>query len=582
MFTQKLCVAFLTLALSSFAAQAAPAPQFQNNRFGGGFNGGQSCDNTGGQVKTVTVTVTSAPPAQTSSKGNQAVDTGGNNNSNNGGNGGKNNNGGNNNNNNNGGGKNTGGNNNNNNGGGKNTGGNNNNNGGGGKNTGGNNNGNTGGNTGNAGGNNGTNTGGNNGGDAQTSLTLDPKVIAAGFANDGQDVPAAGQVASITSTNNFINFCLTVPNFPITNGKQVQTGSCNPAPIGTIPSVDNMPSSKFSFPANFGAVKSNTAFTIEMQIKNMETGFFTNAAANYFAAPQFLNAQGQIQGHSHVVVEQLSAIDQTATTDPKKFAFFKGLNAKAAGGKLTADVASGLPAGAYKLSSINAAANHQPVIVPVAQHGSLDDAIYFFVTDDGKPPANAPFQQGAAAGATSAAAGASSTAVASASASAAASVTKSAAASATASAPAKGATSAAAASGKGAAATATASVTGKAGTKGTATAAVSSAAPAAASATGKNAAGGSGATTGTKGATGADGKGDTANTKDGKTTTGATDTKDGKTTTGATDTKDGKAPTTGAGGAKNADPAATTGAKGAPATGGDKNTKQEGDSQGRN
>jgi hypothetical protein len=183
-------------------------------------------------------------------------------------------------------------------------------------------------------------------------------------------------VPSITSTNNFINFCLTVPNLPITNGKQITTGSCNPAPIGTIPSVDNMPSSKFSFPKNFGTVKANTAFTIEMQIKNMQTGFFVNAQANYFAAPQFLNAQGQIQGHSHVVVEQLSAIDQTTVTDPKKFAFFKGLNAPAAGGKLTADVTSGLPIGFYKLSSINSAANHQPVIVSVAQHGSLDDAVY--------------------------------------------------------------------------------------------------------------------------------------------------------------------------------------------------------------
>lgn len=113
-----------------------------------------------------------------------------------------------------------------------------------------------------------------------------------------------------------------------------------------------------------------------MQIKNMETGFFVNANENYFAAPQFLNAQGQIQGHSHVVIEQLSAIDQTTTTDPTKFVFFKGLNAKAVGGKLTADVTNGLPAGAYKLSSINSAANHQPVIVAVAQHGSLDDAVY--------------------------------------------------------------------------------------------------------------------------------------------------------------------------------------------------------------
>ncbi len=57
-----------------------------------------------------------------------------------------------------------------------------------------------------------------------STSALDPRVIAKGFANDGQDVPAVGQVASLTSTNNFINFCLTVANTPITDGKQVTTG----------------------------------------------------------------------------------------------------------------------------------------------------------------------------------------------------------------------------------------------------------------------------------------------------------------------------------------------------------------------
>lgn len=204
---------------------------------------------------------------------------------------------------------------------------------------------------------------------------LDPAVIAQGFANDGQDVPTDGQVASLTSTNNFINFCLTV-DLPISNGKQVKGGSCNPAPMGTIASTSNMPSSKFTFPQNFGAVKSNTPFTIKMAIKNLQTGNFVNADSNYYSAPQQLNAQGTIIGHSHVVVEQLDAIDQTTPTDPNKFAFFKGLNVAAVNGELSADVSSGLPAGVYKLSSINAAANHQPVLVAVAQHGSLDDAVY--------------------------------------------------------------------------------------------------------------------------------------------------------------------------------------------------------------
>lgn len=205
---------------------------------------------------------------------------------------------------------------------------------------------------------------------------LDPRVIGKAFENDGQDVPAPGQVKSLTTTNNFINYCLTVPNLPITNGKQITTGSCNPVPIGAIPSVDLMPSSKFIFPKNFDTIKAGQTFTIEMAIKNMETGFFVNAQANYFAAPQQLNNGGQIKGHSHVVVEKLDSLDQTQPTDPKKFAFFKGLNAAAKNGKLTTNVDNGLQPGVYRLSSINTSSNHQPVIAPVAQHGSLDDAVY--------------------------------------------------------------------------------------------------------------------------------------------------------------------------------------------------------------
>jgi len=233
-----------------------------------------------------------------------------------------------------------------------------------------------------ANGNNGGN-GSNGGGDPQTSLTLDPRVIASGFANNGQNVPAAGQVASLTSTNNFINFCLTVPNQQITNGKQIAAGSCNPAPMGSIPSSANMPSAKFTNPKNGDTIPANQAFTISMAINNLETGNFVNAEENYFSAPQQLNGQGIIIGHSHVVVETLQALDQTTPNNPTKFAFFKGLNNAAQGGILTASVTAGLPAGAYRLCSINTAANHQPALVPIAQHGSLDDCVYFTASAGG-------------------------------------------------------------------------------------------------------------------------------------------------------------------------------------------------------
>lgn len=240
--------------------------------------------------------------------------------------------------------------------------------------------------------------------DAQTSLTLDSSVICSNFAQNGQAVQEAGQVASLTSTNNFINFCA---GKTLTNGQQVTTGSCNPAPMGDIPSTSNQPSAKFSFPTNLANIEPNTPFNITMNIANLETGNFVNAESNYFAAPQQLSSSGQIIGHSHFVVESLTSLTQTTPTDPTKFAFFKGVNEAAVNGALTAAVTAGLPAGTYKVSSINTAANHQPALGPVAQHGSFDDVVYFTVGGAGAgAAAGASNSTGAAAAATSAAAAA--------------------------------------------------------------------------------------------------------------------------------------------------------------------------------
>jgi hypothetical protein len=181
------------------------------------------------------------------------------------------------------------------------------------------------------------------------SSALDPAVIASGFGQDGNDPPAAGQVASLTSTNNFINFC--IDKGEITNGLQIQGGSCNPAPMGQIPPTTQMPSAKFQFPPNMGNIDANTAFTIKMGINNMQTGAFVDAEKNYFAAPQQLNAQQQIIGHSHVVIEKLTSLTQTTPLDPTQFAFFQGLNSVAVDGVLTADVSSGLPPGASPTST---------------------------------------------------------------------------------------------------------------------------------------------------------------------------------------------------------------------------------------
>ncbi|KAJ7286803.1 hypothetical protein C8J57DRAFT_1116526 [Mycena rebaudengoi] len=226
----------------------------------------------------------------------------------------------------------------------------------------------------------GNNAGAGNGAnvDPQESTTIDPSVIQT--TDDGQDPPVDGQSPALVSKNNFANFCLLgLPQVPITNGLQVKTGSCNPIPIGNIPAQAKMPSGKFQSPKNGDTVPANVPFTVTMAVKNIQLGTFTNAGKTYFANPQTLNADGFIIGHTHFVIEAIPSLDSTAITDPTKFAFFKGINGGVdAQGQVSAEVPPpGLPAGAYRLASIVSASTHQPAIVPVAQHGLLDDAIYF-------------------------------------------------------------------------------------------------------------------------------------------------------------------------------------------------------------
>lgn len=149
--------------------------------------------------------------------------------------------------------------------------------------------------------------------------------------------------------------------------------------MGVIASVSNMPSSKFTNPKNGATIKANQDFTVSMAINHLETGNFVNANTNYYSAPQQVNGAGDIIGHSHFVIQQLQSLDQDSPLDPGTFAFFKGVNDAAVNGVVSVDVTGGLPAGEYRIASINSAANHQPVLVAIAQHGSLDDMAYFTV-----------------------------------------------------------------------------------------------------------------------------------------------------------------------------------------------------------
>ena len=138
-------------------------------------------------------------------------------------------------------------------------------------------------------------------------------------------------------------------------------GSCNPAPIGVIPSTSNMPSAKFIFPPNFAAVTKNQTFTVQIAINNLETGWFTNPAETFMASPLETNTTtGNIIGHSHFVIQKLTGFGQTTPIDPKVFVFFKAINDAAVNGIMSADVTGGLPVGYYRIATFHSGMNHQP------------------------------------------------------------------------------------------------------------------------------------------------------------------------------------------------------------------------------
>ncbi|PVF93352.1 hypothetical protein CPB86DRAFT_688563, partial [Serendipita vermifera] len=193
--------------------------------------------------------------------------------------------------------------------------------------------------------------------DPQTSLTLESSQVQSALANSGLNASDPAISPSETSTNNFINWCLT-QNVSLTNGAQVAGGSCCPTPMGRIVAKDKMPSCKFKFPKNGSLVRANETFTVLLAVRNFETGLFSNSQTNYFAAPQTVNDQGFLRGHSHISIERVSTYLSEDPLDPEKFTFFKAMNADAINDVLSVEVAGGLPPGIYRISSVRQPSSH--------------------------------------------------------------------------------------------------------------------------------------------------------------------------------------------------------------------------------
>ncbi|GAA98852.1 uncharacterized protein L969DRAFT_95531 [Mixia osmundae IAM 14324] len=215
--------------------------------------------------------------------------------------------------------------------------------------------------------------------EAQTVLSVDPSQISTASGRDGMSGKVApGQSPSLTSANNFINFCGST-NQEITNGRQVKTGSCNPIPMGQLMAADKMPSARFQFPRNGQALPAGQSFPIQLAVANFDSGNFVSGETEYLAAPSRLDQNGYVMGHSHIVIQRVASASSTEMLDPTQFAVFKAMDGKAVNGVMSLELQGGLPAGEYRLASILSQSNHQAITSPVAARGAFDDVIYFSV-----------------------------------------------------------------------------------------------------------------------------------------------------------------------------------------------------------
>lgn len=151
--------------------------------------------------------------------------------------------------------------------------------------------------------------------------------------------------------------------------------------MGDIPSQQNMVGTVITNPKHNDNIAADTTFDITLSVSNMQLGSFTNATSTYYAAPQRLNGQGKIIGHTHVTVQDMGgSLNPGRPLPSDQFVFFKGINDAGDGrGNVKATVTNGLPAGNYRVCTIAGASNHQPVLMPVAQRGNADDCTKFTV-----------------------------------------------------------------------------------------------------------------------------------------------------------------------------------------------------------
>ena len=162
-----------------------------------------------------------------------------------------------------------------------------------------------------------------------------------------------------------------ISELDLANGTQNPNGECVETFMGEIPNSNNMVSTVILFPKDNNEIEENQPFTIRTKTISLRTGFFTDPETQYYILPQTLDDNGFIQGHSHVVIQEIK--NENEPLDPKIFAFFKGLDDPAnEQGELNVVVDNGLPVGVYRICTMVSSFAHQPTLMPLAQRGNVN------------------------------------------------------------------------------------------------------------------------------------------------------------------------------------------------------------------
>jgi len=224
---------------------------------------------------------------------------------------------------------------------------------------------------------------GEKGEDIVSALVLKPENVNTASQSTGQNgtfVQNWGD--SKTDSANFINYCT---GKTLTNGQQNKAGSCNGIVMGDLPSFTNMISSIILSPTPGQILPPSRDIMVRVSVQNLALGHVTTPQRTYYTAPQSLSATGLVVGHVHITVQDMGGnLTPVKPLDATKFVIFKGVDDTGNGqGEFQTTIKGGLPRGYYRLCTMTAAMNHQPVLMPVAQRGAQDDCQKFIVGGSG-------------------------------------------------------------------------------------------------------------------------------------------------------------------------------------------------------